>query len=243
MKWSIIEDYIVGKFYLAHVETWREHLDEVMAELDEAGFDSREIGSVKMRIQNYEHLHTGKGLSNAAIQSKTVYGMFKKKSNNTMFYNDLKAYIRDTYVCSNVGSGDQESVYTNEAFSGGPQTDTNFVYTEPLGPSFQDILFDFIDERGLKDSTVYNSCMVGRDTFSHIRKGDKGVSKRTVRQLCFGLKLSYDEAVILMESAGYAFSSNNLTDAIVAYYIKNKIYDIDDANHTLYENGAELLFS
>lgn len=48
---------------------------------------------------------------------------------------------------------------------------------------------------------------------------------------------------MLMESAGYAFSNNNITDVIVAYYLKNKIYDIFDANATLYENQAELLFA
>ena len=62
-------------------------------------------------------------------------------------------------------------------------------------------------------------------------------------QLCFGLKLTYDEAVVLMASAGYAFSDCILTDIIIAYYLKNKNYDIFDVNATLFENNADLLFS
>ena len=226
MKWSLKEDSIVCKFYLAHIDSWRDCLDSLMEQLKELGFGARDRGSVKMRIQNYAYLHTGSGLANVATQSKTVYRVFTQRIKYPAVYSNLKIYIQDNYIpqASNCSS-------------------TNFIYTEPLGPTFQDVLFGFIDQRGMKDSEVYNACLVGRDTFSHIRKGDKGVSKRTVKQLCFGLKLTYDEAVVLMASAGYAFSSSNLSDVIVAYYLKNCIYDIDDANITLYENNAEMLFT
>ena len=33
MKWAFIEDYIVCKFYLSNVESWREQIDEVMMNL------------------------------------------------------------------------------------------------------------------------------------------------------------------------------------------------------------------
>lgn len=236
MKWSLKEDSIVCKFYLAHIDSWRDSLDSLMEQLRELGFGARDKGSVRMRIQNYAHLHTGSGLANVAAQSKTVYKVFTQRIKYPAVYSNLKVYIQDNYIPQGSNSG-------NDNIIGTPQTAANFIYTEPLGPTFQDVLFGFIDQRGMKDSEVYNACLVGRDTFSHIRKGDKGVSKRTVKQLCFGLKLTYDEAVVLMESAGYAFSKSNLADVIVEYYLKNSIYDIDDANITLYENQAELLYS
>ena len=61
-------------------------------------------------------------------------------------------------------------------------------------------------------------------------------------QFCFGLKLKYDEAVVLMASAGYAFAPSNLTDVIVEYYLKKEIYDIFEVNISLYDSGADLLF-
>lgn len=236
MKWSLKEDSIVCKFYLAHIDSWRDCLDSLMEQLKELGFGARDRGSVKMRIQNYAYLHTGCGLANVATQSKTVYRVFTQRIKYPAVYSNLKVYIQDNYM-------PQSSNGRNDNIIGTPQNTTNFIYTEPLGPTFQDVLFGFIDQRGMKDSEVYNACLVGRDTFSHIRKGDKGVSKRTVKQLCFGLKLTYDEAVVLMASAGYAFSSGNLSDVIVSYYLKNCIYDIDDANMTLYDNNAEMLFT
>lgn len=241
MKWTFEEDYIVCNFYLSHIDSWYQNIDDVMMELKQKGFGSREESSVIMRIQNFAYLHTGKGLSRAAKQSRNVYDMFIKRAQNTRQYNNLKSYIREHYIRTDKDEKEITSVVKD--FTDNSQNTHDFIYTKPLGPSFQDVLFDFIDERGMKDSEVYNACFVGRDTFSHIRKGDKGVSKRTIRQLCFGLKLTYDEAVMLMESAGYAFSNNNITDVIVAYYLKNNIYDIFDVNATLYENQAELLFA
>ena len=241
MKWSIVEDYIVCQFYFAYINSWREHMDVVMTELSQAGFGAREEKSVRMRLQNYEYLHTQKkGLSNAAKQSQRIYDAFAQRRKNVTVYSQLNVYINTVVV-------EDESSYVEgdllDTLSSKSNNTTEFIYTEPLGPSFQDVLFGFIDERGMKDSDVYNACLVGRDTFSHIRKGDKGVSKRTVMQLCFGLKLNYEEAMELMASAGYAFGAHILTDAIVAYYLKNGMYDIHDANITLYENKADLLFS
>ena len=240
MKWSWKEDYIVCSFYLSHVDTWANHVDELMLSLHSSGYETRSKGSVRMRVQNYMYLHLNKGLSNCAIQSRNVYLAFSRRTTNMRLRQGIKSYINESYTATDSMN---KEVKTSGPFGVVAPDASGFIYTEPLGPTFQEILFDFIDKRGMKDSEVYNACLVGRDTFSHIRKGDKGVSKRTVKQLCFGLKLTYDEAVVLMTSAGYAFSSSNLSDVIVAYYLKNRIYDIDDVNITLYENNAELLFT
>ena len=56
------------------------------------------------------------------------------------------------------------------------------------------------------------------------------------------MKLTYDESVVLMSSAGYAFARNNLTDVIAEYYLKQEYYDIFEVNASMYESGADLLF-
>ena len=127
-------------------------------------------------------------------------------------------------------------------FTGTANSTTALVPLEPLGPSFRELLFKFIDDRKMKDSEVYKRSYVGRDTFSNIRSGKKSPSKKTVKQLCFGLKLSYDDAVVFMASAGYAFSNNDIGDLVVAYFLKNKIFDIFQANIELYERKQPLLF-
>ena len=231
MVWQFTEDYVVGKFYLANQETWKSHMDELMAELRQID-SSREKGSVRMRVQNFESLHTGAGLSNAAMQSKQVYGALMARSQNSQAYSALQTYIDENYA--------PITGIDSSAFAGTTGT-TAFVPIEPVGPSFQELLFKFIDDRNLKDSEVYRRSCVGRDVFSNIRNG-KGASKRTIKQLCFGLKLSYEDAVILLASAGYAFSNNDVGDLVVAYFLKNKIYDIYEANIELYERKQALLF-
>ena len=118
------------------------------------------------------------------------------------------------------------------------------VFKLPQASTFKEVLFRFIEQKGFKKhSDVYNACFVKRDTFNAIKKGKNyGVSKRTVMQFCFGLKLNYDEAVVLMASAGYAFAPSNLTDVIVEYYLKKEIHDIFEVNISLYDSGADLLF-
>ncbi len=80
MEWSFEEDYIVCKFYLAHVDSTSRHINNLMEELSLKGFGCRREASVKMRIQNYKFLHTGQGLSNATQQSRSIYASMVKDS-------------------------------------------------------------------------------------------------------------------------------------------------------------------
>ena len=77
--WTFEEDYIVCKFYLENAQTWKENFESLMALLRENDFFSRDKGSVRMRVQNYESLHTGKGLSNASKQSRDIYAAMLKR--------------------------------------------------------------------------------------------------------------------------------------------------------------------
>lgn len=233
MEWNFEEDFIVCHFYLSHIQTWKECIDEVMEELKNAGFTLREKRSVRMRIQNYEFLHTGFGLSNVAKKSQKIYNAFTYRQNNQTFSIGLQNYISLNYICNDI---------SNSVFTENPDNTQSFIQLDPLGPSFQEVLFKMIDSRNMKDSEVYNRAQVRKDTFSLIRSGKRNASKKTIKQLCFGLKLSYDEAVELMASAGYAFSNNDLSDVIVAYFLKNRIFDIFAANIELYDHHTELLF-
>lgn len=235
MTWAFEEDFIVCNFYLSHQDDWRKCMSEVMAELQAAGFGFRDKGTVRMRIQNFSFLHTGHGLSKVTAQIKKIYGALAQRMKQPAGFVGLQSFISN-----HLESADDDY---GSVFTGAPQNASAFVPIDPVGPSFQETLFGFIDQRGMKDSDVYNSCYVDKGLFSHIRKGDRGVSKRTVKQLCFGLKLTYEEAVVLLKSAGYAFSNNSVADLVVVYFLKNKIYDIIAANIELYDRNEELLFS
>mgnify|MGYP002248212362 FL=1 len=87
-----------------------------------------------------------------------------------------------------------------------------------LGESFTTRLLRLIDERGLKDSTVYKQSNISRQHFSKIQcNRDYNPKKKTVLAFAVGLHLSEDETIDLLKSAGYAFSDGSKRDWIVRY--------------------------
>ena len=111
-----------------------------------------------------------------------------------------------------------------------------------LGESFTTRLLRLIDERGLKDSTVYKQSNISRQHFSKIQcNRDYNPKKKTVLAFAVGLHLSEDETIDLLKSAGYAFSDGSKRDWIVRYCLEHKIYNINQVNTLLFEYDQEQL--
>ena len=111
-----------------------------------------------------------------------------------------------------------------------------------LGESFTTRLLRLIDERGLKDTTVYKQSNISRQHFSKIQcNRDYNPKKKTVLAFAVGLHLSEDETIDLLKSAGYAFSDGSKRDWIVRYCLEQKIYNINQVNTLLFEYDQEQL--
>ena len=111
-----------------------------------------------------------------------------------------------------------------------------------LGESVTTRLLRLIDERGLKDSTVYKQSNISRQHFSKIQcNRDYNPKKKTVLAFAVGLHLSEDETIDLLKSAGYAFSDGSKLDWIVRYCLEHKIYNINQVNTLLFEYDQEQL--
>ena len=111
-----------------------------------------------------------------------------------------------------------------------------------LGESFTTRLLRLIDERGLKDSTVYKQSNISRQHFSKIQcNRDYNPKKKTVLAFAVGLHLSEDETIDLLKSAGYAFSDGSKRDWIVRYCLEQKIYNINQVNTLLFQWNQEQL--
>ena len=111
-----------------------------------------------------------------------------------------------------------------------------------LGEGFTARLLRFIDERGLKDSTVYKQSNISRQHFSKIQcNADYQPKKKTVLAFAVGLRLTEAETAELLQSAGYAFSDSSRQDWIVRYCLAHKIYNVYQVNALLFEYGQEQL--
>ena len=107
---------------------------------------------------------------------------------------------------------------------------------------FQKLLFEYIDERGLKDSDVYNKVNIDRRLFSKIRSNENyHPSKETIILLGISLELNINELQKLLESASYSLPKNNKYDLIIRFCFMEHIYNIDTINEFLYDYGFNTL--
>ena len=107
--------------------------------------------------------------------------------------------------------------------------------------SFNEILFSFIDEKGVKDSEIYRKVDIDRKLFSKIRCSNNYIPRRNVIiKLCFALGLNKDNFNKLLNSAGYSLS-NSKFDLVINYCLDNNIYDINIINDYLYTYSNAVL--
>jgi len=100
--------------------------------------------------------------------------------------------------------------------------------------SFNELLFNFIDESGHKDSEIYKKVDIDRKLFSKIRCDSDYIPRRNVIiKLCLALELERRDFNKLLNSAGYSLSSNKF-DQILSYCLENNVYDLGQVNEYLY---------
>lgn len=109
-------------------------------------------------------------------------------------------------------------------------------------PNFSKTLMNFIDERGLKDSDVYNKAGISRQLFSKIRiHEDYKPTKPTVLLFALAMELDLDDTQKLLASAGFTLSHSSKQDIIIEFLISKGIHNIFDVNDILYEFGQPTL--
>ena len=122
--------------------------------------------------------------------------------------------------------------------SGPDITDALDDLMQTEGESFSEALLALIKGRGNKPVDVYTRAGVSRQHFHKItHSADYQPTKETALAFAVALKLSLQETAELLECAGYMLSKKSKRDLIVEYFIKEKIYDVDEINFNLDERG------
>lgn len=129
--------------------------------------------------------------------------------------------------------------------------ESSFKYSEPIleechsfeiddfikkhkKPSLQELLFQYIDERELKDADVYKKAGMDRKHFSKIRSNpDYKPRKTTIIALALALELDSDDAEEFLNAAGYSLSGSERYDLAIRFFLERGIYDMQSINETL----------
>ncbi len=101
-------------------------------------------------------------------------------------------------------------------------------------PTFNKVLFTFIDKKGVNDADIYKKAGIDRRHFSKIRSNpDYHPRKNTVVALGLALELNKKETDKLLSAAGYSLSDNDTFDLVIQFCVEKKIYNIHDVNQAL----------
>lgn len=101
-------------------------------------------------------------------------------------------------------------------------------------PTFNKVLFNFIDNKGVSDSDIYKRAGIDRRHFSKIRSNpDYHPGKNTAIALALALELNKKEAGKLLSAAGYSLSDSDTFDLVIQFCVEKRIYDIHNVNQAL----------
>ena len=146
----------------------------------------------------------------------------------------IKKYIEDNYIpyngpiCGCDSKIDSIGKFDLEALR--KRVNKNISY------SWQQSLFDYIDEKGMSEVEVYKRADISKQVFSKIRSNESyHPDKDTAICLCIGLRLNIDETIDLLSKAGYTLSSSIERDLIIRYFIENNEYNMLEINEILYD--------
>ena len=118
----------------------------------------------------------------------------------------------------------------------------NYIEKTKEDDTFQTKLFKLIDEKGVKDSDVYNKVDIDRRLFSKIRSNKNyHPSKNTVILLGIALEVDEEEIEELLKVASYSLPMNNTYDLIIRFCFREHIYDLNKINEFLYDHNCKLL--
>ena len=111
-----------------------------------------------------------------------------------------------------------------------------------LNVGFVEQMLEFIEDKGLKDSTVYKAAQIDRRLFSKI-VSDRSYkpAKDTCIAIALALALTPSEAEDLLSRAGYTLSHSNKRDVIFEYCFHEKIYEVTIVNDLLFRLGQKTL--
>ena len=179
-----------------------------------------------------------------ATEGKTVMTQSEREAR----FQAVEAYIKKHYVSEKADAVSdtlerilQQSVKSH--MSGGLSSDHTLsgildAVIKMAGKTFAEQLLTLMEQKGKTPSEIYAKAGITKQHFSKIKNNtDYKPTKETALAFAVVLHLSIDETKDLIGRAGFTLSPSSKRDLIVEYFIKEKIYDMDELNYNLDVRG------
>lgn len=110
--------------------------------------------------------------------------------------------------------------------------------------SFHGMLFRLIDEKGLKDSSVYKKASISRQQFSSQFRSvqDCRPSKDAALRLAIALELDYETTQDFLAKAGYTLSPSIRSDRVISRCIQLRQFNPMEIDDALYKEQCPVMF-
>ena len=182
--------------------------------------------NIKKKLEKYisENLEIGFKKSKYKVSESCLFKARLEdyeETNETSFYGEIPIFSKERSTIHNLD---------------------DFIINNKEDNKFQKLLFKFIDNRNLKDSDVYNKVNIDRRLFSKIRNDPNyHPSKETIILLAIALELNEDELLDLLNSAEYSLPNNDISNLIIRFCFKEKIYNLNTINEFLYDYNCKTI--
>lgn len=157
---------------------------------------------------------------NQIIASKNTGDSYSKKPKTKVKYEDLTEDERNEAIIAEALEG---MVYENEVYI---------------------LIENYMKLYDLTSNDLKERSGISRQVLDNIKKNKTNPSKETMMRLCIGLGLTKDQAILLMQTAGYCFVNTSFIDRIVLTCLERKIHYIREVNGSLiYAQYDDFLFN
>ena len=178
-------------------------------------------------FENYDFSKTTDSLRHSFTENRNV--------DDIRFTNSKKTEVLEEYEVFSIGRN-KRSVKKDV------DSDLKQKIVVKLDQTWQQSLFETIDNKSIDEVELYKKSGITKQTFSKIRSDDKyHPDKDTAIRLCIGLELSLEETLDLLGKAGFTLSKSIERDLVFRYFIENKEYDLYVIDCVLEELKMKLL--
>lgn len=111
-----------------------------------------------------------------------------------------------------------------------------------LDESFREKLLRYMNKSNKTNVEIYTAGGITRQVFSKIISSDAYLPKKqTIFCLIIGMELCLDDALDLLNAAGYTLSNSIMSDCILKRALRNGHLNLDEINRELDENSEPIL--